>query len=127
MPHTPEPGWCTRAKVVNVVDGDTLDVEITRTIRIRIRDCWAPESRTRDPEEKRRGIAAKTFLVGMAQGHPAIVFIPSAADGKFQDILTMGRFLGDVYLQGETMQHAEGESVAEVMVAKGFATKTKEG
>ena len=48
----PPVGLTTKVRVTNVVDGDTIDVEIVKNIRIRLRDCWWPETRTRDLEEK---------------------------------------------------------------------------
>ena len=50
-----------KAKLVRVVDGDTIDCEIDLgfdiTVRQRVRFAGinAPESRTRDLEEKKRG------------------------------------------------------------------------
>ena len=57
-----------KAKVVRVVDGDTIDAlidlgfDIHKKIRIRMVGMNAPESRTRDLEEKKRGLAAKARL-----------------------------------------------------------------
>ena len=55
----PPEGFTTKAKVVNVVDGDTVDVVIERRGRVRLQDCWCPENRTRDIVEKKKGIAAR--------------------------------------------------------------------
>lgn len=58
-----------KAKCVRVVDGDTIDAEmdlgfnITIKKRIRLAGINAPESRTRDLEEKKLGLAAKDRLV----------------------------------------------------------------
>ena len=41
----PDPGWTTRGVISRVIDGDTVEVEITRKIVVRLRDCWAPEKR----------------------------------------------------------------------------------
>ncbi len=52
-----------------VVDGDTIDVNIDlgfnvwKKIRVRMEGINTPESRTRDLEEKKRGLAAKNRLV----------------------------------------------------------------
>ena len=53
-------------KMVRVVDGDTVDVDIDlgfgvwlRDERVRIMGIDTPESRTRDKEEKKFGLAAK--------------------------------------------------------------------
>ena len=58
-----------RTKVVRVVDGDTVDVDIDlgfgvwlRKSRIRLLGVDTPESRTRDLVEKKYGLAAKAFL-----------------------------------------------------------------
>ena len=53
-------------KLVKVVDGDTVDIDIDlgfgvwlRKQRIRMMGIDTPESRTRDLEEKKYGLAAK--------------------------------------------------------------------
>ena len=56
-------------KIDRVVDGDTLDVMIDLGFnthikrRIRMHGINAPESRTRDLEEKARGLASKERLI----------------------------------------------------------------
>ena len=61
-----------RCKVVKIIDGDTVDVDIDLGFgvwlhkeRIRLFGIDTPESRTRDLEEKKYGLAAKKFLTGM--------------------------------------------------------------
>ena len=56
--------------VVKVIDGDTVDVDIDlgfgmwlRNERVRIHGIDTPESRTRDLEEKKRGLAAKDRVI----------------------------------------------------------------
>ena len=56
-------------KLVRVVDGDTVDIDIDlgfgtwlRKQRIRLMGIDTPESRTRDDEEKKFGILAKEKL-----------------------------------------------------------------
>ncbi len=57
-----------KAIVDRVVDGDTIDCTIDlgfhtfRKIRVRMEGINTPESRTRDLEEKERGLAAKARL-----------------------------------------------------------------
>ena len=57
------------AIVDRVVDGDTVDVTIDlgfsvwKKIRVRMEGINTPESRTRDLEEKKRGLAAKDRLI----------------------------------------------------------------
>lgn len=118
---TPPYGITFPAKVVRVVDGDTLEVEVTRVVRIRMLDCWAPETRTRDIEEKLRGFAAKTHLEEMAQNQQVKVFIPVKPGQKVGDSFSFGRALGQVWLNGETT------SLSEKMVTAGHATRTRDG
>ena len=58
-----------KCKVIRVVDGDTVDVDIDLGFgvwlhkeRVRIIGMDTPESRTRDKEEKKYGLAAKAEL-----------------------------------------------------------------
>lgn len=117
----PPHGITFPAKVVRVVDGDTIEVEVTRVVRIRLLDCWAPETRTRDNEEKLRGFAAKGFLEERAQNKPVTVFIPVEPGQKVGDSFSFGRALGHVWLDGE------GRSLSETMVSSGHATRTRNG
>ena len=87
-----------RCKIVRVVDGDTVDVDIDLGFgmwihkeRIRLHGIDTPESRTRDLEEKKYGLLAKEqvkyFLpVGSIQ---TLITVKDKA-GKFGRIL--GRF-----------------------------------
>ena len=58
-----------KARVVKVIDGDTVDVDIDlgfgiwiKDERVRIMGIDTPESRTRDKVEKKFGLAAKERL-----------------------------------------------------------------
>ena len=58
-----------RCKVIKVIDGDTVDVDIDlgfdimlRDERVRIMGIDTPESRTRDKVEKKFGLASKARL-----------------------------------------------------------------
>ena len=61
----PPKGITTDVKLVKVIDGDTVDVEITRKVRVRLLDCYAPETRTRDTAEKVKGFESKKYLHDM--------------------------------------------------------------
>ena len=84
---------CTR-----VVDGDTVDAVIDLGFgvhvkkRIRLAGINAPESRTRDKQEKILGLAAKDRLIAMMEG----------ADNKFelesQELGKYGRVLGKLHV-----------------------------
>lgn len=59
--------WIYNAEVKKVVDGDTFDIVIDlgfdtlKKGRVRLYGVNTPESRTRDLEEKKLGLAAKEF------------------------------------------------------------------
>ena len=125
----PEPQWTTQAQVLRVIDGDTIEVEVKRTFRVRMLDCWAPESR-RDPrrkpeeqaEEKAKGQASKEHLTALAEGKTVVVSIPLPEDGDVAKIWTMGRVLGRVWLLDRP-----GKSLSVQQVEAGHATETKPG
>lgn len=105
------------AKIVRVLDGDTVEVEIRRVVRIRLLDCWAAETRTTDLQEKKKGLEAKEYLKELSLNKDAVISVPIEADGKFGDSMSMGRVLGKVRIK-------EGD-LSEIMVEKGYAFKTK--
>lgn len=112
----PKPSITFRGRIAKVIDGDTIEIEVVRRVRVRIRDCWAPETRTRDLDEKQRGLAAKAFLESIAFRQHAIVHVPMPSD-RFGDATSMGRVIGDVWIGDD--------SIADVMIAAGHATRTK--
>ena len=88
-----------RTKVVRVIDGDTVDVDIDlgfgvwlRKSRIRLLGVDTPESRTRDKEEKKYGLAAKDFLVSKLGDSP---ILKTTKDGKGKFGRILGEFLVD--------------------------------
>ena len=82
---------------LKVVDGDTIDAEIDLGFdikvkkRVRFMGINAPESRTRDLEEKARGLAAKDRVKQLLEGCKNIQ-LKSHGVGKF------GRCLGEIML-----------------------------
>jgi len=104
------------AKCVRVLDGDTIEVESVVRYRVRLLDCWAPESRTSDVEEKQRGLKSKNRMIQLADGKTVRVSIPLTGD--LTDATTLGRLLGRVWLE-------DGRELSEVMVSEGLATSSK--
>ena len=57
-----------KVDILRVVDGDTVDVRLDlgfnvwHKCRVRMVGINAPESRTRDLEERKKGLAAKEYL-----------------------------------------------------------------
>lgn len=110
-------GLVLPARVVGVVDGDTVEVELRRRVRVRLLDCWAPETHTTNQEEKQRGFAAKEYLHNLVNGKDVSLEIELAPDGKFGDQMTFGRVLGRIEI--------DGKDVSELMVASGHATQER--
>ena len=126
VPEEPPPtGWTVKGEVVNVIDGDTVDVSVTTIVRVRLIDCWCPESKIdkRLPEDQRKaekqaGIAAKKHLEELALGKEVVLHVP-VNSSELKDVLTMNRVLGTVWLDG-----AE-KSLNEIQVESGHATREK--
>jgi micrococcal nuclease len=93
-------------KIVRVVDGDTIDVDVDLGWsiwrcgeRIRLYGIDTPECRTRDAEEKAAGILAKEF-VEEALHVGETYTLTTKEKGKF------GRYLGTIYLTDDTSINA---------------------
>ena len=103
------------AKLDRVVDGDTIDALVDlgfdtwKKVRIRMMGMNAPESRTRDLEEKARGLAAKSFVVDMFEKHNNVFILESQGVGKY------GRCLGNIFFGDQNLNDlliTEGHAVA---------------
>tara|TARA_Y100000592_G_scaffold28747_1_gene45788 strand:- start:1247 stop:1591 length:345 start_codon:yes stop_codon:yes gene_type:complete len=107
------------AKCLRVVDGDTVDATVDlgfdtwKKIRIRLVGINTPESRTRDLEEKARGLAAKNFLVDLLKKHNNEFILHSQGVGKY------GRCLGNLFL-GEV-------NVNDLLINEGHAVEYQGG
>jgi micrococcal nuclease len=93
-------------KVVRVIDGDTVDVDIDLGFdvwltkqRIRLFGVDTPESRTRDMVEKKFGIMAKNFVKGRLPVASMQILRTRLDDsrGKF------GRILGEFVMEDTTL------------------------
>ena len=90
-----------KAKLKRVVDGDTcdayidlgFDVSVKKRIRFMGVDTW--ESRTRDLDEKKKGLAAKEYTKEMLSKNEGEFTIKSHGVGKY------GRVLGELFIEGE--------------------------
>ena len=106
-----------RCEVVRIIDGDTIRVDVdlgfgiwSRNETVRLYGIDTPESRTRDLEEKKYGLAAKQFLTNMLNDSGGIK-LKSHGKGKF------GRILGELW---RTTNYAD-KSINEYMVEKHHA------
>lgn len=107
-------------KVLKVVDGDTVDVDIDLGFgivltdeRVRIMGIDTPESRTSDKIEKVFGLAAKARLKELLDEEAILITYDDKngedMKGKF------GRILGDFRVGGKT--------VTEILIEEGHAVK----
>tara|TARA_Y100001938_G_scaffold148409_1_gene232038 strand:+ start:1511 stop:1882 length:372 start_codon:yes stop_codon:yes gene_type:complete len=84
-------------ELIRCIDGDTVDAYIDLGFsvkvkkRIRLHGINTPESRTRDLEEKARGLAAKNRLKAILEGAKSIQ-LNSFGVGKY------GRCLGELHV-----------------------------
>ncbi len=88
-----------RCKVVKIVDGDTVDVDIDlgfgvwlKKERIRMFGIDTPESRTRALDHKNYGLMAKDYITKLLDDEGGIVLkTRKDAEGKY------GRILGELW------------------------------
>ena len=111
-----------KCKVKRVVDGDTcdalIDLGFNTFVKKRIRfygvDTW--ESRTRNLEEKKKGLAAKAYVKDLLE---------NSDDGKFSIISygtgKYGRVLGELFVKGHE------KSVNELLKENGHAYEYEGG
>tara|TARA_B100000676_G_C17758875_1_gene670503 strand:- start:348 stop:779 length:432 start_codon:yes stop_codon:yes gene_type:complete len=104
-------------KLVKVVDGDTVDVDIDlgfgiwiHNERIRMMGIDTPESRTRDKEEKKFGLAAKERITQLLANSKCLITFKDKA-GKF------GRVLGDFRCYDGTTDRES--TITEIMIREG--------
>ena len=110
-----------KIKLDRVVDGDTIDAEIDLGFdikvkkRIRFMGVNAPESRTKDLEEKAKGLAAKDRVKQLLEGCENIT-LKSHGVGKF------GRCLGEIFLDMvDGQEKITLESLNELLIKEGHA------
>tara|TARA_Y100001963_G_scaffold70150_1_gene97651 strand:+ start:2237 stop:2623 length:387 start_codon:yes stop_codon:yes gene_type:complete len=110
------------AKLVRVVDGDTCDALIDlgfdtwvkKRIRFKGVDTW--ECRTRDKEEKVKGLAAKAFTKDLLENSDEGKFVlKSYGVGKY------GRVLADLYVKGQE------KSINDLLLENGHAYEYEGG
>jgi micrococcal nuclease len=104
-------------KLINVVDGDTIDVEIDLGFdisifkRVRLAGIDTPESRTTDKFEKSLGLESKAKLKQMLSGATRIVIKTEKPDSSEK----YGRVLGWLYIDDTKI------SINDTLIASGYA------
>jgi len=96
--NIPKPYIYLVSEVLKYIDGDTIDVIVDlgfKTFvkkRIRLAGINTPEVRTRNKEEKKKGIAARERLRELIEGSDKDLILISHGVGKY------GRVLGELIL-----------------------------
>jgi len=104
-------------KVIKVVDGDTIDVDIdlgfkiSYTQRVRLAGIDSPESRTKDLREKALGLEVKNKVKSAMDSAKTIVIKTELPDSTEK----YGRILGWVYLDNSL------KSLNEQLIDEGYA------
>lgn len=114
--EAPPTGWTTSGRIVRVLDGDTIEMEVVKRIRVRLLDCWAPETRG---DERDSGMVSRQYLHDMAHQQPAILHVPTVGSRHVGEATSMGRVLGIVWLAGDR------HSLSDRMIESGHAWGTK--
>ena len=112
-----------KIKLDRVIDGDTIDAyidlgfDVSVKKRIRFMGINTPESRTRDLEEKARGLAAKDRLKAILEGAKTIQ-LNSHGVGKY------GRVLGELYVSSyDDKDSPTMINVNELLIKEGHAVE----
>ena len=111
-----------KCKVLRVVDGDTVDIDIDlgfgiwmRDERVRVMGIDTPESRTSDKVEKIFGLAAKERLKELIP-EGSVQILKTEVDRDGEDAKgKFGRILGDFIV--------EGHRITEILVDEGHAVE----
>jgi len=102
-----------KAKLDRVVDGDTVDAsidlgfDISIQKRIRLAGIDTPETRTRNKEEKVKGLASKSRLIELLKNGSFVL--------KSKEVGKYGRVLGTL--------HVDDININETLVKEGFAVE----
>lgn len=104
-------------KVLRVVDGDTIDVDIdlgfnvSYTQRVRLAGIDTPESRTTDLKEKALGLESKEYLKNLLDSAEDIIIQTEKPDSSEK----YGRILGWLFINDDET------SLNEKMISEGYA------
>ena len=104
-------------KVLKIVDGDTIDVDIdlgfniSYSQRVRLAGIDTPESRTKDAREKALGLEVKNKVKSAIDSAKTVIIKTELPDSTEK----YGRILGWVYLDGSA------KSLNEQLIDEGYA------
>jgi micrococcal nuclease len=117
-----------KCKIVNIVDGDTIDVDISLGFdlwlfnkRIRLYNIDTPECRTKDIEEKKYGLLAKEFVSNLLPiGSTQTLITILDKNEKFGRILGKiklpdGNFINDLLISNHLAVEYQGQSKQDIL------------
>lgn len=132
-PAKPPRGLTAAIEITEVYDGDTLTGVVKIPVRIRMLDCWAPELNPRHvldgqrrsdkdlQRERERAEKSRDSLALIAEGKNGTAFIPWDHADRVDDVLTFGRVLAHVWVDGQE------KTLSRQQVEAGLASSTKGG
>lgn len=98
----PELGFTTVAKVLRVIDGDTVDVEVSRVVRVRLQhpndeglDFNAPEKNTKE------GQKALEYVKEKLTDKEVVIFFPAKTPEILLDNTSFNRVIGELWLNAK--------------------------
>tara|TARA_R100000458_G_scaffold56757_1_gene62022 strand:+ start:1173 stop:1541 length:369 start_codon:yes stop_codon:yes gene_type:complete len=110
-------------ELLKIIDGDTIDAKIDLGFdvsikkRVRFSGVNTPECRTKDLEEKAKGLAAKDRVKQLLEGSKTIQ-LTSYGVGKF------GRCLGEIHIDVvDGKEKMTLESLNELLIKEGHAVE----
>jgi len=93
-----------KAKVISVYDGDTITVDIDlgfnlwlHNEKLRLSGINAPEIRTKNKDEKKRGFMARDYLKSIIDQKQILIKTLRDKKGKY------GRYIAEIYYKGENI------------------------
>lgn len=95
-----------KAKILNVVDGDTFDMDIDLGFHIHIHErvrLLGIDTPEKFGEEKPLGLKVKEFATQRFLGKEAVIKSEKADEAAVTD--SFGRWLVDVFVDGESVYH----------------------
>lgn len=96
-----------KLEITSIYDGDTLNgvvdlgFNIRMDVKIRLGRIDTPEIRTKDPEEKAAGYAARDWLREFCEKYKDGLLVQTTKKGKY------GRWIGDLLLLEDDFGHDE--------------------
>jgi len=128
----PELGWTTPVKAVRVIDGDTIEVSVTKTFMVRLQDddghFDTPEIRKPASEEEiARGKECKWFMedllldavangpwdISLKSKPNVVLHIDSDETGKISHSFNFTRVKGHLFVDGQDVTEKMNEFMKE--------------